>query len=257
MTRIYKEAVCTYCKETKLIAAKGLCRACYQRWRNSGKLEYQRKGIRNICNITGCDKHVVTNGLCDSHRKRLERYGQTDSLRPVDWGKKTKHPLYIYWNDTKRRETLNISLEWKNDFWSFVDTVKVRPSKDHFIRAVRLEEELGPENWQWIKGKTQAERQMANRKKSKKHERNRVIVSREERENLLVKANNKCEICGRKSDQDNPITKGKTITLCVDHCHDTSKIRGMLCKACNSGIGYLKDSTELLRKAILYLERNK
>ena len=30
--------------------------------------------------------------------------------------------------------------------------------------------------------------------------------------------------------------------LCVDHCHKTGKIRGLLCFACNSGIGHLKDN---------------
>ena len=35
--------------------------------------------------------------------------------------------------------------------------------------------------------------------------------------------------------------------------HRTKQIRGLLCKQCNSGIGYLKDSVEMLEKAILYL----
>ena len=40
----------------------------------------------------------------------------------------------------------------------------------------------------------------------------------------------------------------------VDHDHKTDKIRGLLCSNCNSGIGHLQDSMELLQKAILYLE---
>lgn len=42
--------------------------------------------------------------------------------------------------------------------------------------------------------------------------------------------------------------------LRVDHCHDTGKVRGLLCVTCNAGIGYLKDSPQLLRKAVDYLE---
>jgi hypothetical protein len=42
--------------------------------------------------------------------------------------------------------------------------------------------------------------------------------------------------------------------LCVDHCHTTGAIRGLLCRTCNTGIGHLRDSPELLRRALDYLE---
>ena len=42
----------------------------------------------------------------------------------------------------------------------------------------------------------------------------------------------------------------------LDHCHSTKQFRGWLCENCNSGIGKLKDSVELLQRAIKYLERN-
>ena len=45
--------------------------------------------------------------------------------------------------------------------------------------------------------------------------------------------------------------------LSVDHNHITGKIRGLLCKACNFGLGHFKDNQELLRKAIIYLENTK
>lgn len=42
--------------------------------------------------------------------------------------------------------------------------------------------------------------------------------------------------------------------LCIDHCHNTGKIRGLLCSRCNSAIGLIKDSTEILQSAIEYLK---
>lgn len=42
--------------------------------------------------------------------------------------------------------------------------------------------------------------------------------------------------------------------LHVDHCHATKKIRGLLCGRCNKGIGLLKDSEELLLRAVNYLK---
>ena len=45
--------------------------------------------------------------------------------------------------------------------------------------------------------------------------------------------------------------------LAVDHCHETGKIRGLLCMKCNQGIGQLKDSIEVLSNAIEYLKEFK
>jgi hypothetical protein len=55
-----------------------------------------------------------------------------------------------------------------------------------------------------------------------------------------------CNICS-KSPYDNKKA------LAVDHCHDTGKVRGYLCDACNKGLGSFKDNTDFLNKAIKYL----
>lgn len=39
----------------------------------------------------------------------------------------------------------------------------------------------------------------------------------------------------------------------IDHCHTTGKVRGILCANCNCGIGYLRDSPEIMRNAVAYL----
>ena len=48
---------------------------------------------------------------------------------------------------------------------------------------------------------------------------------------------------------------GKTEELHVDHCHSTGKIRGILCRGCNHGLGQFEDSPEKLQGAIEYLAR--
>lgn len=65
---------------------------------------------------------------------------------------------------------------------------------------------------------------------------------------LLKKQNNKCLICKRTEKQ-----TGKTMH--VDHCHDTLKIRGILCNNCNTAIGQLKYDKEILTCAINYLKK--
>ena len=59
----------------------------------------------------------------------------------------------------------------------------------------------------------------------------------------------KCDIC--KSNTDHRYDK-----LCVDHCHTTGEVRGLLCFSCNVVLGNAKDNIEILKSAISYLERN-
>ena len=65
------------------------------------------------------------------------------------------------------------------------------------------------------------------------------------KERLKIAQNNKCFICNNefKNDRD----------CCLDHNHKTNKIRKLLCQGCNSALGYFKENTIILQKAINYL----
>ena len=70
-------------------------------------------------------------------------------------------------------------------------------------------------------------------------------ITLKERDLMLKKQNNKCKICN---------TKFSKVTPNIDHCHTTNKVRGLLCRLCNIGLGHFKDNTEILTKAINYLK---
>lgn len=70
-----------------------------------------------------------------------------------------------------------------------------------------------------------------------------------EYQKLLEKQNGRCAIC----QSDTPEKR----SLAVDHCHETDKIRGLLCSKCNTGIGSFKDNIQLLENAIAYLNKEK
>lgn len=42
--------------------------------------------------------------------------------------------------------------------------------------------------------------------------------------------------------------------MVVDHNHASGAVRGVLCMSCNTGLGHLKDSPDVLERAIEYLE---
>lgn len=75
----------------------------------------------------------------------------------------------------------------------------------------------------------------------------RFGITLEEYEAMVEKAGGKCEICGTALSYNDH-------RLVVDHDHENGGIRGILCKACNLGIGNLQHDVNLLYKAIQYLE---
>lgn len=66
----------------------------------------------------------------------------------------------------------------------------------------------------------------------------------------LIEQNHKCAIC--KCDE----TEAFKSLLFVDHCHKTQKIRGLLCHHCNTALGKFRDSKEILKQAIAYLDQH-
>lgn len=72
-------------------------------------------------------------------------------------------------------------------------------------------------------------------------------ISANDYDRLYAEQSGGCAICGIG------IGDGTGRRLYVDHCHDTGAVRGLLCSACNFGLGKFRDNVGLLRKAIKYL----
>lgn len=76
----------------------------------------------------------------------------------------------------------------------------------------------------------------------KKHLKEKYGLTMDQYDGMYKTCNGLCQICG---------SDGK---LNVDHCHETGKVRGLLCTRCNTGLGKFGDSIENLLTAIKYLE---
>lgn len=149
-------------------------------------------------------------------------------------------------------------------FWSYHNGGKeywVTPEKFAFNqeRNGRWAKENAEENRKNAKrwNRTNRERFNENKKRSAKNNpdtckgiqlRNKFGITLEQYNFLLEKQNNVCLICGELC------KTGKM--LAVDHCHNTNKIRGLLCQYCNTGLGQFRDRIDLLNKAIDYLKNN-
>ena len=64
---------------------------------------------------------------------------------------------------------------------------------------------------------------------------------------LLFRQEGRCAVCGVAPRHDEP-------RLCVDHCHRSGKVRGLLCGHCNTAIGKFRDDASRMRRAAAYVE---
>lgn len=76
-------------------------------------------------------------------------------------------------------------------------------------------------------------------------------VTPEQYQQMLEVQAHACALCGRL---DRDCIRGG---LCIDHCHQSTKVRSLLCHMCNGGLGFFQESPILLRKAADYLETHK
>jgi len=72
-------------------------------------------------------------------------------------------------------------------------------------------------------------------------------ITLESFESMKLDQNNKCAICQN--------TFKNSVDTCVDHCHSTKKVRGLLCNHCNRAIGLFKESLDSIKSALAYLQK--
>lgn len=81
-------------------------------------------------------------------------------------------------------------------------------------------------------------------------------ISKEIYFELMRCQNKKCAICEMEFGEV-VSGRGDVYRPCVDHDHNTGKVRGLLCHNCNRVLGIFKDSPLLFEKAITYLKNVK
>lgn len=120
-----------------------------------------------------------------------------------------------------------------------------RANKDRIKSNVRAYQKANPE----VQARA-VERRRANGKRRAADIKAKYGISRDQYEGMLERAGHVCEICGR--DPREVSKKG----YCIDHCHDSGAVRGILCHPCNAALGNFRDDVDVMRRAIEYLEKS-
>ncbi len=76
------------------------------------------------------------------------------------------------------------------------------------------------------------------------------LLTHGERDILRKRQGDKCLICEIEFNDEKTFPQ-------VDHDHKTGKVRGLLCRPCNTGLGFFKDEIYFLSKAIQYLSKKR
>lgn len=95
------------------------------------------------------------------------------------------------------------------------------------------------------------------RQRERVHHSRKYGLDRQGFDQLRADQGYRCAICRRHEDELSFIYRPRreegdcspTVKLVIDHCHDSGKVRGLLCARCNSGIGQFQDDPELIEAA--------
>lgn len=181
-----------------------------------------------ICSVEGCSTPSRRRGWCHRHYNRWYKYG--DPLAPL----KPRSDLV----DPTERTCRTCGVTKPGDEFSWTRHGKPRRDCKRCSSAKSIV-------WR-----------DANREKVlNAHFLRTYGITLDEYNKLLAEQGGVCAICGRGPEV-SPTKRGqgRSGRLVVDHCHETGRIRGLLCTWCNKALGNLEDDPARFRAALRYLE---
>lgn len=158
--------------------------------------------------------------------------------------------------------------EWR-DFATFVRDAGAKPENAYALRRVDTKKLFSPDNVRWaIKITSDSDRIDKARMMRELSAKNRALnpdyyrdselrkrygITLDEYNTMLANQNGVCAICEQPEKRvDKRVNR--VSYLAVDHCHETGKVRGLLCHTCNAMLGQSGDSIERLQQGIDYLK---
>lgn len=231
-----------YCSVVKCLShakSRGLCNKHYQVERLHGDPSYLRPTAQSLsCTIDGCENRIHSKGLCCMHYRRNRINGTPDAV----WLNRGPKVCTVAGCEAEQRSRTYCSAHYQA-WQKHGDAAYVRPE----TRGIDIPHgTLTGYGWHGCRcvecKKVQA---TANRQSNLLA---KYGITTDEYDRLLDEQGGVCAICRLDSSSS---LRGKL--MAVDHCHDTGKVRGLLCSPCNTGIGHLKDDPDRLMAAAAYL----
>tara|TARA_Y100000310_G_scaffold212376_1_gene213219 strand:- start:4858 stop:5337 length:480 start_codon:yes stop_codon:yes gene_type:complete len=134
------------------------------------------------------------------------------------------------------------------DFYSHKQTKDGKRTKcKECLNAQRKEwqrknkESSNAKSYEWRKKNPEKWKTIQKRSQDKNRRRWRYGLERERYNAMMEDQDGKCAICNHEAD------------LVVDHDHDTSEVRALLCDHCNRGLGYFRHDPRFLDHAAHYI----
>jgi hypothetical protein len=133
-----------------------------------------------------------------------------------------------------------------------------KPLSDYWMRKSRIGGQPASRckpcsveiNRQWRKANPDYEKKRyasSIKETREKHLVRKYGVTLDDYDKMLTAQNGCCAICAK------PEKNEKHGVFHVDHCHDTGRVRGLLCNNCNQVLGRAQDDREILLRAADYL----
>lgn len=178
----------------------------------------------------------------DKVKKIAKRYYNENKevlyLKKQEWRKKNPEKTYA---QSKRYilKNKNKVRFWKRE-WTRKNSERLKKYKyDRYRKDINLSRKKHND---WLKNRYPMEKKLI-RKTRQEIRRYRIMygLTIDEIEKIKVKQNYLCLICKKER------------KLCVDHCHNTGKVRGLLCGSCNRALGLMNDDKNIIKKAYEYL----
>lgn len=228
------------------VKARGWCRTHYQHWWKYGDpLPKERRpgGVGmpgGTCSVEGCEEPYHCRTWCKSHYWRWRNHGdplagsRSPRPNPITTARDAPpgHKLCTKCDSIKPLSEFNRDRTTRDGHRAYC-----RPCRATFDEEQRARD---PEAYM-AKGRARGHR----------HALKRYGITTEQYLTMLEEQGGVCRICGNAETATTPT--GRSKALAVDHCHKSNRVRGLLCDACNKGLGAFEDDVVRLTAAIKYL----